>query len=300
MAFNGYKLNYPTQRVVVNNENDEVRSILSDDQSSWVVFNPDSDILSSTTQDRDDGELTDLESEVQSQDHDEDEEEEEDGGDANSMQQERGRANTRRGGKDKVSQRQQRELEKQEEADDEEDTDTDSLIDTFNPEPSQLRLERLFNKSRNNNNNNRITNWNDMDSDLVDDNVASWDLDENLSNNSLDTSILKIKEFYGDELIRGMNRSELREFKKIHYNLRTYLNKKPNPILYQMLLKLYPTNASSDVKGGSSANRPYHLPYQRYLETNLTNHYENDDVTSETASSSLVMCGGGGDNWGDI
>lgn len=259
MAFNGYKLNYPTQRVVVNNDNEEVRSILSDDQSSWVLFNPDSDILSNTTQERD--ELTEPDFE---------EEEEEEDLEASKLSH------------DQPQQPQQLE----EQGHEDEDTDTDSLIDNF--DPSQLRLEKLFNKPHS-----RITNWNNVEDEIVDDNVASWDLDENLSNHSLDTSILKIKEFYGDELLRGMNKSELRQFKKIHHDLRAYLNRKPNPIINQMLLKLYP---SKDYRNYNSHS--YELPYKRYLDTNLTNHYDNDDVTSETASSSLVMCGA--NNWNDI
>ncbi|EGV64948.1 hypothetical protein CANTEDRAFT_113692 [Yamadazyma tenuis ATCC 10573] len=264
MAFNKYQLNYPTTRIVVNHEEDEVRSILSDDQSSWVLFNPDSDILSSTTQDHDqDDESTDAEI---SQD--------EDIGDHREPQSSR-----------QADQSSRQPTQPDVESDN--DTDTDSLID--NLDPSQSRLEGLFKKSYD-----RINNWN-LTSDVVDDNVASWDLDEDLSNNSLDTSILDKRPFYGNELIRNLNKKDLQKFRKIHANLRNYLNRKPpSPLLEQLLSKM-------STQTISRPQPPYNLNmgYNRYLKATISSYYDYDDLTSETASSSMVLCGGG-ETWNDI
>lgn len=256
MAFNGYKLNYPTNKVVLTQDSDEVQSVLTDDQSSWVLFSPDSDILSSTTQ----GAETDNESVEYSAELEDD-----DQTPHSSQQHEHIRLS----------------LEEDEEEEEDTDTDTDSLID--NLDPSQLRIERLFNKSYNS-----ITNWN-LNNVEVDDNVASWDLDADLSHQSLDTSIIRLKQFYGDDLIKNLNKQDLRKFKKIHHNLRTYLNSKPQtPILTQLISNL----------SVQSIPNPPQLSYNRYLKKTINSYYNYDDLTSETASSSLILCGG--ESWGDL
>lgn len=259
MAFNGYKLNYPTTKVVLNQDNDDVQSILTDDKSSWVLFSPDSDILSSITQDNG----TDDESVHYSEGTNDEEQD---------IQHEQ------------TPQRSQLHVNMEktvEEEGEDTDTDTDSLID--NLDPSQLRIERLFNKSYNS-----ITNWN-LNNVQVDDNVASWDLDADLSHQSLDTSIIRLKQFYGDELIKNLNKQDLRNFKKIHHNLRPYLNTKTlTPILTQLISNLNVQNIPN----------PPQLSYNKYLKKTINSYYDYDELTSETASSSLILCGG--DSWGEI
>lgn len=226
MAFNNYKLNYPTAKIVVNQEDNEVKSILSDDQSSWVLFNPESDILSSTTQDRDDSTDSDL--------------------------------NSTQIIKTPNLSRQGTNL-----------SEDDDLIDNLDP----LNLDK-YHKSYD-----RINDWN-LNNDIVDDNVASWDLDEDLSNNTLDTSILK--DFYGNELIKTLDKKDLIRFRQIHQTLKRQLSKKPpNPLIQQLLLRLYPQPNPQPLKMG----------YNRYLKATINSHYDYDEL-SDTASSSLVLCDG--------
>lgn len=272
MAFNGYRLNYPTTQITYNNnDSEEVNSILSDSQqSSWVLFNPsESDILSSTNTNNPSVNTNE-----------------------ESLQQQRSQNDNQ--------------LEQNSDSQGNSDVDTDieedSLIDNFSYDtPSQLRLERLFQNPLKD----RVNKWNKnlIDTEFFDDNIASWDLDENLSNNYLDNSILKMKEFYGDDIIKNMSKAEFRRFKTIERNLRNYLNRKPNPILYQVLLKMMPPNNNSQTPPPPMNRSP---SYNKMLNSIINNHYNNFNhiedkllTKSDTASSSLVICGGN-ESWNDI
>lgn len=200
-------------------------SILSELQSLWVLFNPvysnsvnrqsstnDDDILSITNTS---SQFTDIDSNQQQLDEEEEEQ------------------------IDSLS---------EDEVEDEEEDDDDSLIDNFqsnNSTPSQSRLEQLFNdKSYNqesehsNNLDNKINNWKQnnfeesIDESVVDDNIASWDLDENLINSNLDKSIIERKtkrsppQFYGDSLFNSRN--DYHKFRKISPNLSASLSQQRN------------------------------------------------------------------------
>lgn len=122
----------------------------------------------------------------------------------------------------------------------EDDDDDDSLIDNFESRdstPSQSRLEQLFQLApaqESGNLDNRINQWkqNDLD-ELIDDNVASWDLDENLISQILDTLLInKLKgkkippqDFYGDDFFANYLKSDYIKFKKISNNLKHNLSR---------------------------------------------------------------------------
>lgn len=234
MAFNGYKLTYPTAKIAVNNEKEEVNSILSDDKNSWVLFNPDDDILSSTQR-------LELFLEIQSQQTDRQSEEE----------------------------RTDNELEESDqEHQQEEDEEEDDLIDNL----GTFKIRNMFSK-----NYDAIKNWkNNIGNDIFDDNLASWDLDENLSVNQLDTTILD-KSFYGDELIRNLNAKDFRKFKKIQLNLKNYLNQRPNYVIDQLLLKTLPLSQQLQLKKIERNNSIFNY------HKNLIN------INDDSSTSSLIM-----------
>ncbi|CAH6719570.1 hypothetical protein CLIB1444_02S11628 [[Candida] jaroonii] len=233
MAFNGYKLTYPTAKIAVNNDKEEVNSILSDDKNSWVLFNPDDDILSSTQR-------SESFSEIQSQQTD------------------------RQSVEDQTDDEQEESDEEQQLEEDEEDDLIDNL-DTF-------KIRNMFSK-----NYDAIKKWkNNINNDFFDDNLASWDLDENLSVNQLDTTILD-KSFYGDELIRNLNAKDFRKFKKIQLNLKNYLNQRPNYVIDQLLLKTLPLSQQLQLKKIERNN-------------NIFNYHKNlININDDSSTSSLIM-----------
>lgn len=233
MAFNGYKLTYPTAKIAVNNDKEEVNSILSDDKNSWVLFNPDDDILSSTQR-------LELFLEIQSQQTD------------------------RQSVEDQTDDEQEESDEEQQLEEDEEDDLIDNL-DTF-------KIRNMFSK-----NYDAIKKWkNNINNDFFDDNLASWDLDENLSVNQLDTTILD-KSFYGDELIRNLNAKDFRKFKKIQLNLKNYLNQRPNYVIDQLLLKTLPLSQQLQLKKIERNN-------------NIFNYHKNlININDDSSTSSLIM-----------
>lgn len=136
----------------------------------------------------------------------------------------------------------------------------------------------------------RISNWNaekDM-SELVDDNTASWNVDENITQ----TSIMK-REFYGDELFKNFSKKELQDFRK--YHLRNKLTVNDKNLINQMLIKLLLGN--KDLQHYRSFTRSATLSQKANDYLNNFNGLEFSDTTS-----SLVLCGGEGasSSWNDI
>ncbi|KAK7687356.1 hypothetical protein QCA50_009221 [Cerrena zonata] len=235
-------------------------------------------------------------------------------------------------------QQQQHQHQQQEEDDD------DSLIDDLHDStPSQLRLEQLFTKvsdnyttSRPRNLDTRINNWrNSNRDDLIDDNVASWDLDEDLISQILDKTIIRNEvgglskshvpsNFYGDDFLKNLNKKDYIKFKNITKNLKKSLNtnqKETTLDLVNKIISNYHQNNQNTLNRGNLVNKMHHHQkrYSSILNESTTTN-DNTDYTfnptyhddgfrmleqSETAtSSSLVLCGGvgfgGNSSWGDI
>lgn len=163
--------------------------------------------------------------------------------------------------------------------------DDSSLIDNFTngSTPSQSRLEELFRKGEKNENDDsnldsRINNWRNTSQDeLVDDNTASWGLDENLVGSVLDRSLLDefktrrlssgrqpaiIPDLYGRILLQRskMTLADYSRFKRVSGDLRKSLTRREGhsvartsnlpDIINQLLVRLFqqqiPPNLSTD------------------------------------------------------
>ncbi|EDK37477.2 hypothetical protein PGUG_01575 [Meyerozyma guilliermondii ATCC 6260] len=193
----------------------------------------------------------------------------------------------------------------------------DSLIDDFAPLPSQSRLERLFTHQKQPQSSRldqRIDQWrNDhCESELVDDNTASWDLDENLQSElrSETTSTHTItpdeppntRPFYGDDLVRNMSRRQFRKVKRTAGRLAPNLTREQQQGRLPQLLDQLISRLLRSPEFGLEFNLQNHS-YQSLIETMLE-HPPRPRVGpatveySDTASSSsMVLCGG---SWGDI
>ena len=193
----------------------------------------------------------------------------------------------------------------------------DSLIDDFAPLPSQSRLERLFShlkQPQSSRLDQRIDQWrNDhCESELVDDNTASWDLDENLQSElrSETTSTHTItpdeppntRPFYGDDLVRNMSRRQFRKVKRTAGRLAPNLTREQQQGRLPQLLDQLISRLLRSPEFGLEFNLQNHS-YQLLIETMLE-HPPRPRVGpatveySDTASSSsMVLCGG---SWGDI
>lgn len=263
MAFNGYKLNYPVSKILQVDDKQEANSVLSDDQSSWVIFDPESDILSytntnSNSQEYSGSENESLKSQVQfTQRYDYPK-----SGEGDETDQESNEDN-----KEERPSASQPELQ--------EESDTEDLIDNL---PSNITRPKSYN---------RINQWK-MNNDFIDDNTASWDLDENLSNMALDTSILKLQSFYGDELIRNLLNEDYKKFTDIKLSLSRYLNRKRNPLRDQMLMKVLPLSEQVMLRNINYKNDMFNY-HKRLIP---------EDEYSDTASLSLIICGGEG--WSEV
>lgn len=189
----------------------------------------------------------------------------------------------------------------------------DSLIDDFESIPSQTRLERLFahrEEPQSGGLDQRIDQWRNehCNSELVDDNTASWDLDEDLqseirSETGSTTTITEEppnkRPFYGDDLVRKMSKKQFRKVKRTADRLVPNLTRQPQrsgllPILDQLISRLL-----RSPEFGLEFNLQNHS-YQLLIESMLTHQPPRAAATveySDTASSSsMVLCGG----WGDI
>ena len=296
MAFNqGLRVEQTSKKAVPEFENPLHRtsSILSDSQSLWVLFSPslsgdadESDILSLSNDDRD----------------------------------------------SKVSSHFSKE------SDVSQSEGADSLIDTFGDiagnnsmvrsdeypdgtsyltatsEVGHLMLDAL----RSSRLRDRIQRWGDsMQEDTIDDNVASWDLDENLSLYNSGSSS-KSRPFYGDDLLEGMSRQERSRVRKITKKLKHSLHLKNQ---YEGLLVRLILYNISQLSGPRQHQIPLHLgvssrtsTYSRmlaesntrpFLDSYLRNNLNcsriaipKDRPFSETTSnSSAILCGG---SWDEI
>lgn len=282
---NNYQVDFVPHRRISNADEayEGSTSILSDSQSLWVLFNPSggsggaSDILSLSYSD------TGCETE---RDFAEGEDEE---------------------------------LDVQRDDAASEDTESnDSLLDTFETAPSQKRLEELFQARSDNLLQSRIDKWcHSADVELEDDNIASWDLDEDLSQ-QLDTSILKrSRAFYGDDMFLKFTRKQYVEFRRNAKRLKPSLTTKPGqpeiPVLINIILhKIYQDQESFN-------KAPRDLPnnlrsYSSFLRSNNTQPFLNSMIESQlrnccflnnhtpsfsetVSSSSLVLCGPGNGSW---
>lgn len=164
----------------------------------------------------------------------------------------------------------------------------------------------------------RIQKWGDnMQENTVDDNVASWDLDENLSLYSSNSSS-KPRAFYGDDLLEGMSRQERSRVRKIAKKLKHSLNLKNE---YEGLLVSLILFHISQLPGHKQLQIPLHFrmdsrtsTYSRmlaesntrpFLDSYLRNNLNWSRVAiskekpfSETTSnSSAILCGG---SWDEI
>ncbi|KAK6460890.1 hypothetical protein DFJ63DRAFT_320320 [Scheffersomyces coipomensis] len=285
-----------------------------DDNSSYVVFNPlkkninnkslppshqnESDILSLTNTSNTNSHTRNQYHYIDEEDADEEEEEEEE----------------------------EEDVETEGELDDEiqhtVDAITEAVNDTTTPQTNTLS--------------NKINNWynssiTDHHNHIIDDNIASWNLDENLiqdsisSNNTLSFTSssndsdqhqqqqLIIKQFYGDELFQYFTPQDLEKFK--HFNklidIKKFLLEKDNnssssiitQILNLLLLKNHTvlTNHNDNKQVDENDLTQYIQQIKNANQKHATHtHHNVDDVYvrpstfSETTNSSLIMCGGVG------
>lgn len=243
-------------------------SIISDSQSSWVVFNPPhrvaTDILSFSTNDV----LTQTESHSL-QVEDEDEEDEDDEDDDFDEQKEAGNAHvTRREDSDESGS----------------EIDDDELIDHLHMTLS-----------------NRIEEWQKTTDTAVSDNIASWDLDEELVSHILDKSVLRpAPRFYGDHYFENMSKADYARFQRTSAKLRRSLTQKGahnvnSDILLRLLellqwQTLLRTSGSlvDDYIVNTLARTSFHASVLRNLR-----------FANTATLSSLVSCGGGS-SWNEI
>ncbi|CAK7901718.1 hypothetical protein CAAN1_11S04192 [[Candida] anglica] len=345
MAFNSaYQLRHIRTNTSLQNDTSSVveraNSLLSDSQSSWVLFSPSmettsavnvgSDILSFTNgsfEEEDDAEQDDVEEEEV------DEVRDYNGYDSGEVTEA------------------ESDLE-----------DDDSLIDNLKqsnltPSPSQSRLEQLIlnygaTQGGDDSLNKRINKWKMSQDVPVDDNTASWDLDENIIHDllqakELDTSILSgdSSSYYGNDIFKGYSRGDLMRFRRIANDLKSSLNRKEDstksfPLaITQLLMRLFEkeqhnqqykrttTPSSPNLKRSNNSHKRYSTilsefidskESNRFLSSVIKNQIKNSlsshsgefaapqyDTISSTGSSSLVACGGGGggfggSSWNDI
>lgn len=198
-----------------------------------------------------------------------------------------------------------------------EDDTGDSLIEGLSPLPSQARLERLFagkSITQPTRLDQRIDQWRNehASSELVDDNTASWDLDEDLQSDFRSESQSEAgsahtitdrppnkRPFYGDELVRKMSQKQFRKMKRAAGRLAPHLTRQQLQTGLPLLLNQLITRLLRLPEFGLEFNLQNHS-YQLLIETMLENPRPVVPITveySDTASlSSMIRCGG----WGDI
>lgn len=248
-------------------------SIISDSQSSWVVFNPPhrvaTDILSFSTNDV----LTQTESHSL-QDMDEDEEDDNDNVDDDEN-------NFRSHNAPQTAH-----VTRRDDSDDSgSEIDDDELIDHLHMTLS-----------------NRIEEWQKTTDTAVSDNIASWDLDEELVTHILDKSVLRpAPRFYGDHYFENMSKADYARFRRTSAKLRRSLTQKgaqtvKSDILLRLLellqwQTLLRTSGSlvDDYIVNTLARTSFHDPILRNLR-----------FANTATLSSLVSCGGGGSSWNEI
>lgn len=202
------------------------------------------------------------------------------------------------------------------EEDDEDEDEEEDELHSLHPD-RQIKKQRLSFK---------IDSWHESNFSsaiIEDDNVASWNLDENLISDNLYQDGSNLYEggaygngdpFYGDDLLAHLNKEELAKFKRFHqmYDIKLYLLKEgtSSPTsqtrkqrLIQLLDHTLLEESLSGLKRGAyighlkRAVSSATLARERSL---LAHHIEKSKTPSAfSEGSSLVMCGGGG-SWNDI
>ncbi|OBA20950.1 hypothetical protein METBIDRAFT_169890 [Metschnikowia bicuspidata var. bicuspidata NRRL YB-4993] len=147
----------------------------------------------------------------------------------------------------------------------------------------------------------RINEWQKTTDTSVSDNVASWDLDEDLVGQVLETPVLRrVPAYYGDEYFKNMSRIEYIRFQRSSAVLRQSLCRNgvdaSDPELVPRLLRL--------LKWQDLLRSPGSLVDDYIVNTlsrvNLRQRVHAETEFSDTASSSPVMCGGSSGTWNDI
>lgn len=214
------------------------------------------------------------------------------------------------------------EIEEEEEEEDEAQEDDRVSLDNENNDTEVLNRDRLSHK---------INSWytaNVVSSShhqlLIDERIASWELDEeaNILESSqeslklLEESKSILREFYGDDLFKYLNQDEIAKVKKFHkmVDIKNYLldktNKNNNSLLDQLLYKvlLFKEKKHND----TTFHRQYNIgttDYINYLTKDVPSYspaFVAPSTISDTTTggSSLIMCGGvgfgGSASWNDI
>lgn len=147
---------------------------------------------------------------------------------------------------------------------------------------------------------NRINQWQLATEAAVSDNIASWDLDAELVNLLLDTSILRrVPAFYGDHCFENMSKADYVRYKRAAAMLKKSLTRKgsarPGPELVQRVLELL--QWQNLIRTSGSLVNDYII--NTLARTQFVSPKYGDVEFSDTAtSSSLVLCGGS--SWNDI
>lgn len=169
---------------------------------------------------------------------------------------------------------------------------------------------------------------------LMDENVASWNLDETVMTSRSSTRLMVIteeealkmllKQFYGDELFQYLNKEEVAKVKKFHklIDIKRYLLDKnesnSSSLLSQLLYKVLMLNNKNDTPIGFKRFPKVNSPrcaaagatdYINYLQR-IPRDVQNNGIAqqeiavepitfSETTNSSGIACGGYG-SWSDV
>ncbi|ODV81427.1 uncharacterized protein CANTADRAFT_3538 [Suhomyces tanzawaensis NRRL Y-17324] len=167
---------------------------------------------------------------------------------------------------------------------------------------------------------NKINRWYNTSvalAEMVDDNIASWNLDENLMEHSGATVLGDqtsptnlVGQFYGDDLFAYFDQADLDKFRKFHrlVDIKNYLlarDHQPSgsPSLVRHLLLKVLMSANPPAPEPQARQVPEYLDYLDYRPQD-DNTFVPPSTFSDTTSSSLVMCGGAGfggsASWNDI
>ena len=229
--------------------------------------------------------------------------------------------------------------EEGDEVDDEEDEEIAQQNQDHDLHPIQDRSVRKMVDLANHGSNlsNKINNWYNSsvylsDNMFIDDNIASWNLDENLMDHSklldatdqekVDRPILDI---YGSDLLQYLDQEDLAKFKRFHrlIDIKKFLLAKnsedtsttsatgSNTILNQIILKLIlatrGAKETSEVECSvdTKAHAPTYVNHMRssYVKPEVS-FVSSSTFSDTTGGSSLILCGGvgfgGSSSWNEL
>lgn len=330
MAFNhNYQLEYPRRVSLDNSPLKASSSILSDSQSLWVLFSPslqtpianESDILSLTNNTRTDTDAESVEGSssvlLEAQDR-------------SFSSEEWTRLDVvQQGANSETTERRRAGLQ----------SESDSLIDHLAGSdvggfkgqvegaghPAAVtrgRQSRLF-ETPGSELHRRINKWrnNNLD-EMVDDNTASWDLDEDLSLQPGPAETERTKRpFYGDDVFAKLSEQEYINFRNVEKNLKQSLEALNNPtyisfIINHILYKLAHSSANAVEQPSLGTLKTELQKYssllkenntQSFLDSIIENHLRNSHmmhvsntrrpISDTTSASSLILCGG---SWNEL